>query len=181
MSQHPVILLHVCCAPCATHPSRVLREHYTVVMFFSNSNIHPEEEYRKRLAEARRWARVESLPLIEDRYDHQAWLRHVRRWRKEPEGGRRCDLCFRFNLGRAAEYCKREGLEAFTTTLTVSPHKNARRIFEIGRSLGPFLEMDFKKRDGFKRSIELSGEHHLYRQCYCGCEFSMAGGEGERG
>ena len=172
MSEHSVILLHVCCAPCATHPLQLLREHYTVVLFFSNSNIHPAEEYAARLDEARKLARLEGVPLVEDVYDHAAWLRHVRRWQKEPEGGRRCEACFRFNLRRAGEYCKREGLDAFTTTLTVSPHKNAERIFEIGRSVGPFLEMDFKKRDGFKKSVDLSREYGLYRQHYCGCEFS---------
>lgn len=168
-----VILLHACCAPCATHPVRVLREHYHVVLFFSNSNIYPEEEYEKRLAEVRRLARLESVPLIADDYKHAAWLRHVKRWRKEPEGGRRCEACFRYNLKRTVEYLQREGLDAFTTTLTVSPHKNAAKIFEIGRSLGPFLEIDFKKQDGFRKSVERSREYGLYRQCYCGCEFSM--------
>ena len=172
MSDHPVILLHVCCAPCATHPLRVLREHYTVILFYSNSNIHPEEEYTKRLEEVRKLARLEKAPLVEDACDHNAWLRRVRRWRRDAEGGRRCEACFRFNLERVAKYCRREGIDAFTTTLTVSPHKNAALIFEIGRSLGPFLEMDFKKCDGYKKSVELSREYGLYRQNYCGCEFS---------
>lgn len=173
MSRLPAILLHVCCAPCAAHPVRALAQRGNVTFFFSNSNIHPLEEYRKREGEVRRLADIEAVPTIEDEYDHQAWLRETGTWRDEPEGGRRCDACFRYSLGRAAQVCKERGFDAFTTTLTVSPHKDSARILAIGRELGPFLEIDFKKRDGFRKSVALSREHELYRQRYCGCEFSL--------
>lgn len=150
-----------------------MEQGYDVVLFFSNSNIHPAEEYQKRLAEMRRLAEVMHLELVEDAYDHAAWLAHVRGLENEPERGKRCRKCFEYNLERTARTMERLGLQGFTTTLTVSRHKSSRDIFTIGHGFVGFLEVDFKKRDGYARSIELSRQLDLYRQGYCGCEFSM--------
>lgn len=168
------ILLHVCCAPCSTSSVEQLLEHgHDIVLFFSNSNIYPAGEYLRRLCEARRLAEVMHLALIEDSYDHAAWLAHVRGLENEPERGKRCLKCFEYNLDRTARAMKRLGLQGFTTTLTVSRHKSSHDIFSIGRGFEGFLVIDFKKRDGYARSIELSRQHELYRQGYCGCEFSL--------
>lgn len=173
----PSLLLHICCAPCATHAVRRLGETHAVTGFFSNSNISPREEYEKRLENARRLAAVCRIPLVEDAYDHDAWLAAVKGLEDEPERGRRCEVCFRFNLARAAAYAAAHGFDRFTTTLTISPHKDTRTIFAVGRSLGPFLEVDLKKQDGFLKSRELTRELGLYRQDYCGCEFSRGRAE----
>ncbi len=166
------VLLHVCCAPCATHAIERLRAEHEVVLFFSNSNIHPPEEYERRLAAARSLAARLALPLVVDAYEHAAWRTAVAGLEAEPERGRRCEACFAFNLARAADYARLHGFDGFTTTLTISPHKSSATIFRVGASLGPFLAVDFKKADGFRRGLALSREYGLYRQAYCGCEFS---------
>lgn len=166
------ILLHVCCGPCASHGVRALQEEYEVTLFFSNSNISPREEYERRLEAARKLATICGALLVEDGYDHDAWLAHVKRMEGEPEGGKRCELCFAFNLAQAARYAREHGFDLFTTSLTVSPHKSSPTILRAGEAEGPFLKMDFKKKDGFKHSVELSKAYDLYRQDYCGCEFS---------
>jgi epoxyqueuosine reductase len=167
------VLLHVCCAPCATHSVEVLAVEHRVTLFFSNSNISPREEYDQRLAEARRLAVRAGLSLVEDVYDHDAWLAHIRGLEGEPERGRRCEKCFEYNLRRAASYARDREFDFFTTTLTISPHKDSSTIFRVGESLGPFLAVDLKKRDGFRRAMELTRAYGLYRQDYCGCEFSQ--------
>ncbi|RMF55403.1 hypothetical protein D6745_02350 [Candidatus Woesearchaeota archaeon] len=167
------LLLHVCCAPCSTHSIEELKKDYKVTLFFSGSNIYPKEEYEKRLNEARKIAKIYDLELVEDSYNHAAWREFIKGLEAEPEGGRRCEKCFEFNLKRARDYAEEHGFDLFTTTLTISPHKNSQKIFSIGRKLGRFLEIDLKKKDGFRRSVELSKKHGLYRQNYCGCEFSI--------
>ena len=117
-------------------------------------------------------AAICGLPLVEDRYDHDAWLAWVAGLEQEPEQGARCLKCFEFNLSRTAAYARENDFDYFTTTLTISPHKHSATICTIGQQLGPFLAIDFKKRDGFKKSLELSRDYDLYRQTYCGCEFS---------
>jgi len=169
------LLLHVCCGPCATHAIESLQQTYRLTLFFSNSNIAPPEEYRRRLKAARLLAERRGLQIVEDTYDHRAWLTHVRGLATEPEGGRRCEKCFAFNLGRTARYARTHAFDLFTTTLTVSPHKDAQVIFRTGQQLGDFLCVDLKKGDGFKRSVELSRALGLYRQSSCGCEFSTHG------
>jgi predicted adenine nucleotide alpha hydrolase (AANH) superfamily ATPase len=168
----PALLLHTCCGPCATACVERLRDTHAVTLFFSNSNIAPEAEYSKRLEQARKLARALSLPLVEDAYDHDAWLARVRGFEAEPEGGRRCPVCFRFSLERTARHAQAGGFAAFTTTLTVSPHKDSPTIFAIGESWDAFLPVNFKKADGFRRGIALARQYDLYRQDYCGCEFS---------
>ena len=170
------VLLHVCCAPCATHCIGVLREQgIEVTLFFSNANIFPEEERLKRLENVRKLADLLGLPLVVDEPSHRDWLAAIAGTESEPEGGGRCRRCFAFNLARARDYAERNGFDAFTTSLTVSPHKDSATIFEIGNSLAPgrFLPVDFKKRGGFQHSVELARRYGLYRQRYCGCEFSL--------
>jgi predicted adenine nucleotide alpha hydrolase (AANH) superfamily ATPase len=166
------LLLHTCCGPCAAHAVRALGETYAVTLFFSNGNIAPREEYARRLEAARELAARCEVALVEDVYDHDAWRRDVAGLEHEPERGARCLKCFAFSLGRTARYRAEHGFDLFTTTLTISPHKRSVDLFRIGRGLGPFLEVDLKKRDGFRRSVDLSREWGLYRQAYCGCEFS---------
>ncbi len=142
-------------------------------MFFSNHNIAPKEEYDKRLEAARNLASEWNVELVEDSYNHNAWLKAIEGYENEPEKGLRCGKCFDYSLGRAHKYAKEHGLENFTTTLTVSPHKISKMIFEIGEKYPGYEPWDFKKKDGFRRSNEISKELKLYRQKYCGCEFSL--------
>ncbi|MBR1609189.1 MAG: epoxyqueuosine reductase QueH [Kiritimatiellae bacterium] len=179
------LLLHACCGPCSTHCVRAVREGgEEPVLFYSNSNIDTREEFDKRLATLRSFAEAAGVAVVADGYDHAAWLAAVAGLEGEPEGGRRCDACFRFNLRRAADAAARLGFGEFSTTLTVSPHKNSARVFAAGRdaaaaeraaagdSAPVFRETDFKKRGGFQESVRLSKEYGLYRQSWCGCEFS---------
>jgi len=173
MSELRRILLHVCCGPCATHSiERLASEGFEVTLFFANSNISPRSEFDKRLREVEKLAAACGRALVVDEYDHESWLAAIRGFEDAPEKGERCRRCFEFNLGRAAEFARGNGFEAFTTTLTISPHKSSADIFGIGSSLGDFLSVDFKKRDGFRKSLALSRRYELYRQDYCGCEFS---------
>ena len=167
------ILLHVCCAPCSTAVIERLQEQgYDIKLFFSNSNIHTAEEFNKRIDEARKIALMLNLDLIEDAYDHDAWLAHISGLEDEPERGKRCLKCFAYSLGKTCIMAQKIGIPGFTTTLTVSRHKSSRDIFSIGSTLPGFLAMDFKKQDGYTRSIVLTKQFELYRQGYCGCEFS---------
>ncbi len=165
--------MHVCCGPCAGGAVRRVAEDYDVTLFYSNSNIWPEAEYCKRLESARLLAEELRLPLVEDVYDHSKWLEWIKGRENDPEGGRRCELCFRFNIGRTALYADDNHFTRITTTLTISPHKNTEMIFRAGNSFEKFLPIDFKKKAGFQHSIEISRQYNLYRQNYCGCEFSI--------
>ena len=144
-------------------------------MFFSNSNIYPEAEYLKRLEQAKKIARLFNLELVVDNYMHNKWREHVKGLEGEAEGGERCRKCFEFSLQRTAEKARALDILFFATTLTVSPHKNKEMIFETGGKWQGFKEYDFKKQDGFKKSVQLSKQYGLYRQNYCGCEFSLRG------
>ena len=167
------VLLHSCCGPCASACVPRLKEGgHAVTMFFSNSNIDTREEYGKRLDAARKLAAAEGVELVADAYDHAEWLREVAiGFEDEPEKGRRCERCYRYNLARTAAYAAANGFEAFTTSLTVSPHKPSAKIF-AALAHPQFLKNDFKKREGFKLSVKRAAELGLYRQAYCGCEFS---------
>lgn len=181
------VLLHTCCGPCATHCVRVLREGGAEpVAFFSNSNIDSREEFERRLSALRSFAAAVGVRVVVDEYDHAAWRKAVEGLEGEPEGGRRCDACFRYNLGRAAAKAAALGIGSFTTSLTVSPHKNSCRVFAAGAAAAGnapgevmFREIDFKKRDGFLDSVRLARQYGLYRQAWCGCEFSHRRPEGE--
>ena len=169
------VLLHSCCGPCASAcVPRLKDEGHCVAMFFSNSNIDTREEFERRLCAARRLAAAEGVEIVVDEYDHDAWRREVADgFENEPERGKRCERCYRYNLRRTAEYAARNGFDAFTTSLTVSPHKPSAKIFAASDDVR-FLREDFKKKDGFRLSVKRAAELCLYRQSYCGCEFSKA-------
>ncbi len=172
------ILVHCCCGPCATSSlQRLLDEGYDPVLVYGNSNIWPEEEndvrYRNLLKVAEHFG---GLQVIRQDYDHNGWLEFVKGLENEPEGGARCLKCFEYNLRCAYEEAVRLGIDCFTTTLTVSRFKNSANIFKVGSAFEGFEPIDFKKKDGFARSCEMAKELGLYRQQYCGCEFSIAEG-----
>ena len=174
MSNKEKILLHICCAPCGSASiERLLLDKKEVTLFFSNSNINSEEEFEKRLESVKKLSEVYNIPCMVDDYDHSKWLSTVKGYEKEPEKGKRCGICFNYSLSRTAMMAKALSIENFTTTLTISPHKISKIIFEKGSRYEGFLPIDFKKKEGFKRSIKLSEKYDLYRQNYCGCEFSM--------
>ena len=188
------VLLHTCCGPCASACVPALRDlGNEVALFFSNSNIDAEAEFEKRLDNARTLAAAEGVEVVADSYDHADWLEKVAKgFEDEPEKGARCARCFRYNLARTAAYAAAHGYDAFTTSLTVSPHKVSPMVFAAGEDAAweasakecggsaaaapKFLPVDFKKKDGFLRSLRRAGELGLYRQSYCGCEFSRRNG-----
>lgn len=154
---------------------RLLQEGHEVVGFFFNPNIHPSGEYERRLEVAHQVAEKLSFPLIAGPYRAKEWLRETLMLRNEPEGGRRCEVCFRIRLGESYLQLSELGGEAFATTLTISPHKSSQVINRIGEEIGgeKFLQRDFKKKDGFRGCIELAKRWRLYRQNYCGCIYSL--------
>lgn len=169
------ILVHTCCAPCAAPAAERLQLHgLAVTLFFCNANLWPAAEHQRRLTATRQLATLMAVAIEEDQPDHAAWLAAVRGLEQEPERGRRCQRCFEFSLRRTAEVAARLGFPAFTTTLTLSPHKETAAIFAIGSQFPGYRPWDFKQEDGFLRSVGLSREYGLYRQNYCGCEFSLA-------
>lgn len=169
------LLLHVCCGPCSTHVIDELKDN-EMTLFFYNPNIYPRDEYLRRLEAASKVADKKNIHFIDGDYDQETWDDYVKGYEKEPEGGKRCELCFEYRLRKTAEYARKNGFDTFATTLTISPHKDAKKIHAIGKAQEKehgvsFLESDFKK--GFKESVEMSKELGLYRQNYCGCRFSM--------
>jgi predicted adenine nucleotide alpha hydrolase (AANH) superfamily ATPase len=170
------VLLHICCGVCAAGVvERLNQEGHEVSGFFYNPNIHPEEEYERRLDVARSVARELGFRLDVPPYNPEEWSLLAGSLEKEPEGGSRCQECYRLRLTRTFHFLGETDCNAFTTTLTVSPNKKADIINRIGVDLGGdrFLARDFKKKDGFKRSNELARQWGLYRQHYCGCRYSM--------
>ncbi len=170
------VVLHICCGVCAAGVAeRLASEGHQVFGLFYNPNIHPLEEYQRRLEVARAVAERLAFPLEVAPYVPEEWFRETAGLENEPEGGRRCEVCFRLRLEQAYLYMKDCGGDAFTTTLTVSPHKSAEVINRVGWEIGgeKFLARDFKKQDGFKRAVALAREWSLYRQDYCGCLYSM--------
>ena len=160
----PRLFLHSCCAPCSSYVLEYLSQYFQITDFFYNPNISPKEEYDKRTRE-------------EGRYDPQEFFQMAKGLEEVPEGGERCFKCYRLRLEEAAKMAARGGYDYFTTTLTISPLKNAQKLNEIGEELEKIyhvkhLPSDFKKKNGYKRSTELSREYGLYRQDYCGCVFS---------
>jgi predicted adenine nucleotide alpha hydrolase (AANH) superfamily ATPase len=167
------ILLHTCCAPCASGSiERLIDAGHEVTLLFANSNIDTEEEFSKRLGEVEKLAACDNVNVVHLPYDHEDWLRNVALgFENEPEKGKRCQRCFRYNLLKTQMYAEKNGFDKFSTTLTVSPHKVSETVFAANESPS-FLKENFKKHDGFKRSLERSRELNFYRQSYCGCEFS---------
>lgn len=178
------LLLHSCCAPCSTAVlERLLSEmpEYNILVFYYNPNIYPEAEYEKRKAEQIKYINLINNPritFIDADYESDLFEEKVKDLHNEKEGGARCSVCFALRLDKTARIAKELSCDMFGTTLTVSPHKNAEVINRIGKELEnqydiEFLEADFKKKDGYKRSIVLSKENNIYRQNYCGCKYSI--------
>lgn len=190
------LLLHSCCAPCSSYVMEYLREYFDVTVFYYNPNITEDEEYRKRAEEQKRLIaeynrqveegvfknmystlRAHKIEVIEGDYEPESFYRIAKGLERCPEGGERCLLCYELRLRTTAQLAAGKGFDYFTTTLTISPMKNAEKLNEIGELMGreyggSFLPSDFKKKNGYKRSVELSGLFGLYRQDYCGCVYS---------
>ncbi|RLE04274.1 MAG: hypothetical protein DRJ11_01595 [Candidatus Aminicenantes bacterium] len=174
----PKILVHICCAPDGLYVLKLLQTHYQVTGYFYNPNIHPIEEYQLRLKETLKIGQFLQIPIICGEYEDKFWFQATAHFKNEPEKGRRCDICYALRLAKTAQVASSRNFDFFTTTLTLSPWKKAAVINHIGRMLGKkwginFLEADFKKKNGFKKSVELSRQYGLYRQNYCGCLYSQ--------
>lgn len=178
----PTLFLHSCCAPCSSYVLEYLSEYFSITVFYYNPNIYPDEEYFKRVKEQkefiRRFPAKYPISFEEGAYDKESFYQMARGLEEAPEGGERCFRCYELRLREAARHAKERQMEYFTTTLSISPMKNAAKLNEIGLRLEQeygvkYLLSDFKKKNGYKRSVELSGEYGMYRQDYCGCVFSM--------
>ncbi len=177
----PRLLLHSCCAPCSSYVLEYLSRYFEITVLYYNPNIYPPDEYRLRAEEERqliaRMPFVHPVTMKEGTYDPQLFYEAARGLEGEPEGGKRCEACYELRLKEAAREAKAGGYDFFTTTLSISPLKPAGKLNQIGERVAGeygtvYLPSDFKKRDGYKRSIELSREYGLYRQNYCGCVYS---------
>lgn len=177
----PSLLLHGCCAPCSSACLEYLNKYFDITLFYYNPNISPKSEFDKRLYEAQRL--ISEMPfendvkIIEGEYDYNAFLGIAKGLENVPEGGERCFKCYALRLEETAKQAKKLGFDYFCTTLSISPLKNSQKINEIGYEIEKkygvkWLPSDFKKKEGYKRSIELSKEYNLYRQNFCGCVFS---------
>jgi len=178
----PTLLLHACCAPCSSYVLEYLSNYFKITILYYNPNITPYEEFAKRIEELKRL--IDEMPLknkvnfIEGIYDNDRYEQLISGLEKEKEGGPRCHICYKMRLEEAARIAKENNFDYFTTTLSISPYKNAIVLNEIGKALQElynvkYLYADFKKKNGYKRSIELSKEYNLYRQDYCGCKYSI--------
>lgn len=179
--RHPKLLMHACCAPCSSYVMEYLSSVFDMTMYFYNPNISPESELTFRGSELERL--ISEMPLsnhvelIREEYEHEKFLEIAKGMEQLPEGGERCFKCYELRLRKTAEFAKTNNFEYFSTTLSISPHKNAQKLNEIGERLSkeygvPYLFSDFKKKNGYKRSCALSAEYNLYRQNYCGCIYS---------
>lgn len=178
----PRLLLHSCCAPCSSYVIEYLSQFFSLTVFYYNPNISREEEYKKRVQEQKRF--IQEFPaknkvdFIEGDYDTDSFYSTVKGLEKCKEGGERCFKCYELRLRKTAQLAKELSFDYFTTTLSISPLKNSVKLNEIGQQLGeefevPYLLSNFKKKEGYKRSIQLSKEYNLYRQNYCGCIYSQ--------
>ncbi|SHK68934.1 hypothetical protein SAMN02745136_03099 [Anaerocolumna jejuensis DSM 15929] len=186
----PSLLLHSCCAPCSSYCLEYLTDYFHVTIFYYNPNISYKEEYDRRVQEQMRL--IKALPVknpisfLEGNYEPEAFYQIAKGLENQPEGGDRCFACYELRLKEAAKCAKEHGFDYFTTTLSISPHKNAAKLNEIGEQAASeygvsYLNSDFKKRNGYKRSIELSREYELYRQDYCGCVYSKVNAQSHHG
>lgn len=179
--ERPLLFLHCCCAPCSSYVLEYLSEYFQMVLYFYNPNITDAAEYEKRKAELMRLVREGGysggIDIVDEDFDSSLFFRMTRGLEEEPECGRRCFICYEMRLRKTAEMAVGKGADYFCTTLSISPHKQADKLMEMGEQLGDeygiaYLPSDFKKNNGYKRSIELSREYGLYRQNYCGCVYS---------
>jgi len=177
----PTLLLHSCCAPCSSYVIEYLSQYFHLTVFYYNPNISELEEYKKRVEEQKRliseFPAKYKVDFLEGTYDNENYNKIVSGFEDCKEGGERCFLCYDMRIRETAIVAKKGGFDYFTTTLSISPLKNSAKLNEIGHKIGieygiEYLLSDFKKKEGYKRSIELSKEYHLYRQNYCGCKFS---------
>jgi hypothetical protein len=171
------LLLHTCCGPCAAHVIELLLQDYDVTAYFYNPNIQPEEEYLKRLGAIEKYCSAKGIVLLKGSYESKKWMDMAVNLQDEPEGGKRCEACFSLRLNETARFARENSFTVYATTLTISPHKNATVVNNAGREAAKksgvqFLEADFKKGDGYRKSCELSKKLGLYRQSYCGCLYS---------
>lgn len=177
----PSLLLHSCCAPCSSYCLEYLSQYFKITVFYYNPNIFPKEEYEYRIQEQKRL--IEHLPskhpisFATKEYEPERFYEISKGYEQESEGGERCTRCFRLRLEETAKLARNMGMDYYTTTLSISPLKDVERLNKIGTELGiiyqtAYLESDFKKKNGYKRSVELSKEYGLYRQDYCGCVYS---------
>ncbi len=178
--EKPGLLLHSCCAPCSSYVLEYLHSYFKITIFYYNPNITEKAEYDKRILEVKRLIRemnLDDVDVIEGEHDPKAFFAMAAKWPGEKEGGLRCYDCYKMRLLETAKVAAEKGFDYFTTTLSISPHKNAQWLNELSEEAGALygvkaLPADFKKKNGYKRSIELSAEYDLYRQDYCGCIFS---------
>lgn len=184
----PRLLLHSCCAPCSSYVLEYLSEYFEITVFYYNPNIYPESEYCKRVAEQQmligKLKTAHPVSFMEGAYEKERFYQMAAGLEQVAEGGERCFGCYALRLGTAAKKAREGGFDYFTTTLSISPLKNAQKLNEIGIALGKeagvsYLVSDFKKKNGYKRSVELSKEYGLYRQDYCGCRFSLENRQAE--
>jgi len=177
----PKLLLHACCAPCSSAVIESISNYFDITILYYNPNIYPQEEFKKRFNELDRLIHEEphknNISLVEGRYNYDEFLNISKGLEDVPEGGERCFKCYRLRLEESAKYAKENNFDYFGTTLSISPYKNSQKLNEIGKELSEkygikYLYSDFKKKNGYKRSIELSKEYNLYRQDYCGCTYS---------
>ncbi len=176
----PTLLLHSCCGPCSSYVITYLKDYFKITVLYYNPNIEPEAEYLKRKGEQIKLIQElndNDVTLLDIDYDNKSYRDKVKGREEDREGGLRCHLCYELRLNKTAQVAKEKGFDYFGTTLTVSPYKNAQVLNHIGETLAntydiKWLYSDFKKKDGYKKSIELSKKYALYRQDYCGCEFS---------
>ena len=167
----PTLLLHSCCAPCSSYVLEYLSDFFSITVFYYNPNIYPQQEF------IRRFPARHPISFVEGAYDTERFYEMAKGMEQEKEGGERCFACYELRLREAGELARAQGFDYFTTTLSISPLKNAGKLNEIGAALSAelgvrYLYADFKKKNGYKRSIELSREYGMYRQNYCGCVFS---------
>ncbi len=178
----PTLLVHSCCAPCSSYVLEYLNSFFDISVLYYNPNISPKEEYEKRKAEQirlikeKKWTKP--VKFIDCDHENDLFEKMAEPLKDEPEGGRRCEACFSMRLDKTAKIAKENNFDYFVTTLSISPLKNAQLLNKIGEKLAEkyslkYLPSDFKKREGYKRSIELSKEYNLYRQDYCGCKYSF--------
>lgn len=178
----PSLLLHSCCAPCSTYVLEYLSNYFHITIYYYNPNISYLEEYKRRIEEQKKFISelpvVHPISFIEGIYEPKLFYDIAQGHEKDPEGGERCFSCYELRLDETARLAREREFDYFTTTLSISPHKNAAKLNEIGESMStkhniPYLYSDFKKKNGYKRSVELSKEYDLYRQDYCGCVYSI--------
>ena len=173
------IVLHACCGICSGYPVSFLQDAgYQVIVYFYNPNIYPNEEYQKRLEAEKTLCAHFGCELVEAEYNPDEFYNAAKGFEQEPEKGKRCDKCFELRLRKTADFAKSRGIDVFTTSIVISPHKNFQKLAAIGQELAQeyglnFLDIDFKKKDGFLKTNKISRELGLYRQNYCGCKFSL--------